>query len=160
MRVRVAWLGRPSASPYETQVETYRKRVNRRWSAEDRPLRATSGGRGQDPARAVRLEAETLERQCEPGFHVVALDERGTERGSEGFARWMAGLEERGTPGVVFAVGSDLGLDAQFLDRSNDAISLSTMTLPHLLARLLLWEQLFRATQILGGGAYHRVGLQ
>ena len=160
MRVRVAWLGRPSASPYETEVETYRKRVNRRWPAEDCPLRATSGGRRQDPARAVRLEAEALERQCEPGFHLVALDERGKVRDSESFARWMSGLEDRGTTGVLFAVGSDLGLDADFLDRSHETVSLSSMTLPHLLARLLLWEQLFRATQILGGGAYHRIGLQ
>lgn len=160
MRVCVAWLGRPSASPFEQQVETYRKRVNRRWPADDRPSRPTTGGRRQDPARAVRLEAEALERQCEAGFRLVALDERGTVRDSERFSKWMAGFEDRGTPGVVFAIGSDIGLDTQFLGRADEALSLSPMTLPHLLARLLLWEQLYRATQILGGGAYHRVGLQ
>jgi len=44
--------------------------------------------------------------------------------------------------------------------RADERLSLSAMTLPHLLARLLLWEQLFRATQILGGGSYHRDGVQ
>jgi 23S rRNA (pseudouridine1915-N3)-methyltransferase len=58
---------------------------------------------------------------------------------------------------LFFVVGSDLGLHPDLLDRADEKISLSPMTLPHLLARLLLWEQLFRATHILGGGAYHRV---
>lgn len=156
----MAWLGRPSASPYEEQVETYRKRVTRRWPAEDRPSRPTSGGRSQDPDRAIRLEAEALERQCESGWRLVALDERGRGRDSQDLANWLAGLEDGGTPGVVFAVGSDLGLDRAFSDRADERLSLSAMTLPHLLARLVLWEQLFRATQILGGGAYHRDVIQ
>ncbi len=156
----MAWLGRPSASPYEVQVETYRKRVARRWPAEDRPSRPTSGGRSQDPERAIRLEAEAFERQCEPGWRVVALDERGRTRDSEDLAHWLAALEDGGTPGVVFAVGSDLGLHKAFADRADERLSLSAMTLPHLLARLVVWEQLYRATQILGGGAYHRVVIQ
>lgn len=160
MKVRVAWLGRPSASPYENQVETYRKRVARRWPAEDCPLRPISGGRDHDPVRALRLEAEALERQCEQGWWVVALDERGRSRDSRGLASWLAGLEDGGRPGVVFAIGSDLGLDRVFIDRADERLSLSPMTLPHLLARLMMWEQIFRATQILGGGAYHRVSVQ
>jgi len=160
VKIRLAWLGRPSASPYENQVETYRKRVARRWHAEDRPLRPISGGRSSDPDRALRLEAEVLERQCEAGWHIVALHERGRTRDSLDLATWLAGLENGGKPGVVFAVGSDLGLDATFVDRADERLSLSAMTLPHLLARLLLWEQLFRSTQILGGGAYHRVSVQ
>jgi 23S rRNA (pseudouridine1915-N3)-methyltransferase len=156
----VAWLGRPSTSPYEEQVEIYCKRVTRRWPAEDRPSRPTSGGRGRDPDRALRLEAEALERQCEAGWRLVALDERGRTRDSQDLAKWMAAFEEGGTPGVVFAVGSDLGLHRTLVDRADERLSLSAMTLPHLFARLLLWEQLYRATQILGGGAYHRVVVQ
>lgn len=160
MKIRVAWLGRATASPFEEQVETYRKRVARRWPAEDRPLRPVSGGRGRDPERALRLEGEILERQFDPGWHVVALDERGRARDSRDFATWMAALEDRGKPGVVFAIGSDLGLDRALIAGADERLSLSVMTLPHLLARLLLWEQLFRSTQILGGGAYHRVSVQ
>jgi len=156
----VAWLGRPSASPYEEQVEIYRKRVTRRWPAEDRPSRPISGGRSQDPDRAIRLEAEALERQLEAGWRLVALDERGRTRDSRNLADWLAALEDRGTPGVVFAIGSDLGLHRSFVERADERLALSAMTLPHLFARLLLWEQLYRATQILGGGAYHRVVVQ
>jgi 23S rRNA (pseudouridine1915-N3)-methyltransferase len=160
VKVRVVWLGRPSASPYEEQVATYVKRVNRRWPAEDRPLRPIAGGRHLDPGRAVRLEAENLGRQCEPGWRLVALDERGRTRTSDDLADWLAALEDGGTPGVVFAVGSDLGLHRSLIERADEQLSLSAMTLPHLVARLMLWEQLYRATQILGGGAYHRVVVQ
>jgi len=157
LKVRVAWLGRPTASPYERGVETYRKRVHRRWPAEDRPLKASAGGRDKDSERVLRLEADNLMRHLEPGWRLVALDERGQSHTSEAFARWLQKHADRGVEGVLFAIGSDLGLDQDFVARADEKLSLGPMTLPHLLARLLLWEQLFRATTILGGGAYHRV---
>ena len=160
MKIRVAWLGRQSASPYEREVETYRSRVHRRWPAEDRALRSSSGGRDKDPERVVRLESEALLRQLELGWRLVALDERGRSHTSEEFAGRLQRFADNGVDGLLFAIGSDLGLGTDLLDRADEKLCLSPMTLPHLLARLLLWEQLFRATNILGGGAYHRVGVQ
>jgi 23S rRNA (pseudouridine1915-N3)-methyltransferase len=160
VKVRVAWLGRPTASPYEREVETYRKRVHRRWPAEDRPLRASAGGRDKDPERVLRLEADILIRHLEPGWRLVALDEHGQTHTSEAFARRLQNNADQGVEGVLFAIGSDLGLDKDLVTRADEKLSLGSMTLPHLLARLLLWEQLFRAANMLGGGAYHRVGVQ
>jgi 23S rRNA (pseudouridine1915-N3)-methyltransferase len=160
VRIRVAWLGRPSASPYEREVETYRKRVHRRWPAEDRPLRTSAGGRDKDPERVLRLEADALMRQGEPGWWLVALDERGRTQSSEGFAKHLQELADRGVEGVLFAIGSDLGLHGDLLEQADERLSLSPMTVAHLLARLILWEQLFRASNLLGGGAYHRVKVQ
>ena len=160
MRVRVAWLGRPTASPYEREVETYRKRVHRRWPAEDRPLRASAGGRDKDPERVLRLEADILIRHLEPGWQLVALDERGQSHTSNAFAQRMQRFADQGVEGILFAIGSDLGLDKNLVARADEKLSLGPMTFPHLLARLLLWEQLFRAANMLGGGAYHRVGVQ
>ena len=160
MKVRVAWFGRPKASPYEHEVETYRKRVHRRWPAEDRPLRASSGGRDKDPERVLRLEADVLTRHLESGWRLVALDEHGQTHTSEAFAKRLQKHADEGVEGVLFAIGSDLGLDKDFVAQAGEKLSLGPMTLPHLLARLLLWEQLFRAANILGGGAYHRVEVQ
>ena len=160
MKVRVAWLGRLTASPYEREIETYRKRVHRRWPAEDRALRASAGGRDKDPERVLRLEADVLMRHLEPGWRLVALDERGPVHTSEDFAKGLQQHADRGLEGVLFVIGSDLGLDKDLVVRADEKLSLSPMTLPHLLARLLLWEQLFRSTSILGGGAYHRVEVQ
>jgi 23S rRNA (pseudouridine1915-N3)-methyltransferase len=90
----------------------------------------------------------------------VVLDEGGKRCTSTGFARRLADHEERSTPGLDFVVGSDLGLDRELVGRATWVLSLSRMTLPHPLARLVLWEQLFRATHILGGGGYHRSNVQ
>lgn len=160
MKICVGWLGRPSASPYEEQVSNYRQRVQRRWPADDRPLKPVAGGRDQDPVRILRREAEMLERLREPGWRTIALDERGRVRTSEKFAAWLGKFEDHGIGGVLFVVGSDLGLHSSIVDGADEVLSVSAMTMPHLLARLVLWEQLYRATQILGGGAYHRICVQ
>ena len=91
---------------------------------------------------------------------LVVLDERGRALTSEGFARRLGDFEARSTPGLDFVIGSDLGLDRDLVAAADWTLSLSPMTLPHQLARLLLWEQLFRATHILGGGGYHRSNVQ
>jgi 23S rRNA (pseudouridine1915-N3)-methyltransferase len=130
------------------------------WPAEDRPVRAFGGGRDKDPKRVLRLEAAAVMRHVETGWRVVVLDEHGRARTSEEFAQELQELAGGGVEGVVFAVGSDLGLHRDLLERADDRLSLSSMTLPHLVARLVLWEQLFRAVNIVGGGAYHRVSVQ
>lgn len=160
MRVSVIWFGRPSSSPFEGEVETYRARVQRRWPATDVALRPAPRSRAADPVRALRTEAEAARDHLPAGCLRVALDEQGEELDSVGFARFLGAAEEAGTPGVGFIIGSDLGLDAALRAEADRRLSLTRMTLPHLVARLLLWEQLFRATHILGGGGYHRLRVQ
>ena len=160
MKIRVVWCGRPTASPFERQVETYRSRVARRWPAEDVVVKPVTGGRDSDPHRVLAQEAERFRHHLPEGWAVALLDEAGERLTSVGFAERLAGLEDRGFPGAVFVVGSDLGVDGSLTSQASATISLSDMTLPHLIARLVLWEQLFRATTILGGGAYHRVVVQ
>lgn len=157
MQVGVIWFGKPAASPYERQIETYRKRVSQRWQATDTPLRPVSGGRDDDPKRVLMAEAETVRRRLPRGCITAVMDERGQGLDSVAFAKLLADLETGGSPGVTFVVGSDMGLDQQLCEEARYKLSLSPMTLPHLLARLFLWEQLFRATDILGAGRYHRL---
>lgn len=156
MKTRVLWFGRRGAGGFDEQVETYRRRVQQRWPAEDRVLKPVSGGRSDDPRKVLRQEAGVLERALEPGWTVIALDEAGRRLTSEGFARFLSDCEGRSKPGLDFVIGSDLGIDREFAARASATVSLSPMTLPHQIARLMLWEQLFRATHILGGGGYHR----
>jgi 23S rRNA (pseudouridine1915-N3)-methyltransferase len=160
LKIRVAWFGRPTADPYRSQVEIYQKRVRQRWPAEDRPLKPAAGGRGGDARRALRGEAEAVRALPAKGWLTVVLDEEGDSLTSADFAAMLRSAERSGTPGVSFIIGSDLGLDASLKAEAVRRISLTSMTLPHQLARLLLWEQLFRATHILGGGAYHRLSVQ
>ena len=159
MRIRVHWFGRRGSAAFDEQVEGYRKRVERRWPAEDRVLKPVSGGRADDPRRVLREEARVLEKALEPGAALIVLDERGRRLTSEGLAQVLRDYEGRSIPGIDFVIGSDLGLDRDFASRAAMAVSLSAMTLPHQIARLVVWEQVFRATHILGGGGYHRAGL-
>ncbi|HHQ48705.1 MAG TPA: 23S rRNA (pseudouridine(1915)-N(3))-methyltransferase RlmH [Acidobacteria bacterium] len=160
MKLRVLWFGRPAASPYEEQVELYRRRVARCWPAEDIPLKPAGGGRSSDPRRALSEEARIVLSHVPDRWRLVALDEGGDELASEELAALLARAEDGGCPGMVFTVGSDLGLGREVLEASWRRLSLSRMTLPHLLARLVLWEQLFRSSDIRTGGAYHRRSVQ
>jgi 23S rRNA (pseudouridine1915-N3)-methyltransferase len=161
VKLRVLWFGRLGANREADRiVESYRQRVDRRWPALDRPLRPVAGGRANDPRRVLREEARLVDRSLEPGHRVVTLDEAGRRMTSEQLARWLADREDGAVAGLDFIIGSDLGIDAGLIDRADLVLSLSAMTLAHPLARIVLWEQLFRATHILGGGAYHRPKVQ
>ncbi len=159
MKLRVVWFGRPGGSPFEAEVETYRRRVTRRWPADEVALKP-AGGRGGDPVRALTVEADAARRHLPSGWYTVVLDEHGQTPTSEELAARLGELEELGLPGIAFVVGSDLGVAPVLREAANETLSLGRLTLPHLLARLVLWEQLFRATHILGGGAYHRLSVQ
>ena len=96
-------------------------------------------------------EDERVERRIPPRAHVVLLDMRGRAQDSESFAGW---LEQRRQSGLdlCFVIGGPFGLD---LPRCDRRLSLGPMTLPHLLARVVLLEQLFRGHKILAGEPYH-----
>ncbi len=89
------------------------------------------------------------------GFLVV-WDQRGKEMDSPGFARFLGGLRDREASRVWMVVGGPVGLSQKLLDRAGAVLSLSRMTFPHDLARLMILEQLYRAFTILKGEPYHK----
>jgi 23S rRNA (pseudouridine1915-N3)-methyltransferase len=90
------------------------------------------------------------------GVPLVALDERGLSWPSRLFAERIAGWRDRGIGELAFAIGGAEGLDPAVLERAETVLSLGPMTWPHLLARIMLLEQIYRARQILAGHPYHR----
>jgi 23S rRNA (pseudouridine1915-N3)-methyltransferase len=108
-------------------------------------------------ARQARVEVvevredEQLERRIPERAWVCLLDAGGRERSSETFAEWVEGRRQAGRD-VCFVIGGPFGTG---VERRDEAISLGPMTLPHLLARVVLLEQLFRAHKILAGEPYH-----
>jgi 23S rRNA (pseudouridine1915-N3)-methyltransferase len=87
---------------------------------------------------------------------LVALDERGKSLGSVEFARWLGTQRDQGRD-LAFVIGGDEGLSDAVRARASLVLSLSAMTMPHRLARLVLAEQVYRAFTILRGEPYHRV---
>lgn len=89
-----------------------------------------------------------------PALPVIVLDERGRDEDSQGFAKRLAGWQERG--GAVFLLGGADGHALAVQERADYLLALGQKTWPHLLARVMLAEQLYRARQILAGHPYHR----
>jgi 23S rRNA (pseudouridine1915-N3)-methyltransferase len=91
-----------------------------------------------------------------PGGIVVALDERGKTVGSEDFAKRIGRWRDDGKSAVTFVIGGADGLEPGFVSAADLTLGFSAMTWPHQLVRIMLAEQLYRATTILSGHPYHR----
>jgi len=149
----VLWAGRHQRSNWEDLCASYRKRIARFAPVRDLPIRARAAP--EDPQRQ-KLEGAALLAALPPSAWLFALDSRGESLSSEQFAERLSRLKEEWPHPIVFAIGSDLGHDRAVLDAARSTLSFGPMTLSHELARLVLYEQLFRALSIEAGMSYHR----
>jgi 23S rRNA (pseudouridine1915-N3)-methyltransferase len=109
--------------------------------------------RGRAQAEVLREEGRRLQAAWPATPVVAALDVGGRAMATEDFAAWLQQGVERG--GVAFVVGGSMGLADEVSQRCAQRLSLSALTLPHQLARVVLLEQVFRAAKILRGEPYH-----
>ena len=116
------------------------------------PAARTAGG---DARTAIAAEGRRLLGALLPGDHVVTLDERGRELSTRELAAWLNTRMQQGED-LAFVIGGPDGLAQEVLARGNFTLSLSRLTLPHALVRVLLAEQLYRAHGILSHHPYHR----
>ncbi len=110
---------------------------------------------GGDPAVARTKEGRRIIQRIRPDEHVVILDERGTAWDSAGLSRQLASWQGAARP-VALVIGGPEGLAEEVRLRANQAWSLSPLTLPHGLVRVVVVEQLYRAWTILQGHPYHK----
>jgi 23S rRNA (pseudouridine1915-N3)-methyltransferase len=156
MRVQISAVGRLRACPEDTMINDYLKRFNRSG-------RALSLG----PACVIEVEdkkntgmvgeAALLERSLAPGACICALDERGKTLTSPQFARQLETWRDAGRQDLAFIIGGADGIAPDLRNRADFMLSFGTMVWPHMLVRVMLAEQLYRAATILAGGPYHRV---
>jgi 23S rRNA (pseudouridine1915-N3)-methyltransferase len=153
VRLRVVAVGRDRSGLYAPAIEEYAKRLGRyvRFELVEVPEAKKHAG----TAQAKEEEAAALLAKLGPRERIVALDERGAEWTSVAFAdrvrRWTEGGRD-----VALVIGGSDGLSRGVLDRAEETLALSRMTLAHRLARLVLVEQLYRAMTILRGEPYHK----
>jgi 23S rRNA (pseudouridine1915-N3)-methyltransferase len=107
-------------------------------------------------AELKRREAELILAAVPAGARLVALDGRGAAWTSRAFADRIAAWRDAGVAALAFAIGGAEGMGDAVIARADAVLSLGAMTWPHLLARVMLLEQLYRAQQILVGHPYHR----
>jgi 23S rRNA (pseudouridine1915-N3)-methyltransferase len=141
-------VGRIGAAPEGALVARYAARMRPGLRVVEVP-----DGRGS-PTEIIRREAAALRARIPAGAFVVALDRSGEASDSAALARHLAQWSDGRTP--CFLIGGAAGLDPQLCREANHLLSLGPMVWPHLLARAMLAEQLFRAQTILAGHPYHR----
>jgi 23S rRNA (pseudouridine1915-N3)-methyltransferase len=106
--------------------------------------------------QGMSAEAELLMRSIPAGALVAVMDERGKQLSSPDFAAQLARWRDGGRQDLAFVIGGADGLDPALRARADFSLSFGAMVWPHMLVRVMLAEQLYRAATILGGGPYHR----
>lgn len=155
MRLHIAAVGRLRKGPERELVTDYLARVDR-----------TGRALGLGPATEIEVEdrkgggmaaeAALLERAIPAGSLLCILDERGHTMSSPDFAGHLARWRDSGRQDVTFVIGGADGLDPGLRDKADFALSFGPMVWPHMLVRVMLAEQLYRAVSILANSPYHR----
>lgn len=155
MRLSLLAVGRLRSGPMSELYDDYASRLR------GRPLgplilREVEEKRPLAPAALKEREAELLLGSCPSGARLVALDGTGRALSSEDLAATLGRWRDEGIGEAAFAIGGAEGHGTALLQRADLKLSLGRMTWPHMLVRVLLAEQLFRADAILSGHPYHR----
>ena len=155
MRVSLCVVGRLRAGPERDLIDDYLTRFDR-----------TGRALGLGPASVIEVEdkkgggsvaeAALLRRAIPDGAFLVTLDERGKVMTSPEFANKLAGWRDNSQRDVAFVIGGADGIAPDLRAQADFSISFGKMVWPHMLARVMLTEQLYRAANILSGGPYHR----
>jgi 23S rRNA (pseudouridine1915-N3)-methyltransferase len=149
--IRLIAIGRPKLEPIRELECHYRDLLKAFCRLEVLELPEGKG----DPARQLRDEADRLRPHLAGVRCPVLLDAGGPPRSSEALATWLGTRMDRGDS-LAFALGSSHGFDPAFREEIRERVSLSPMTFPHDLSRILFLEQLYRSFTILRGKTYHK----
>ena len=155
MRIQICAVGRLRKGPERDLYDDYLTRFDRT----GRPL-------ALGPAQLIEVEdkkgggmaaeAALLERAVPDGALICTMDERGKVMTSPEFARLLGTWRDQGRQDVAFVIGGADGIDPTLRAKADASLSFGKMVWPHMLVRVMLAEQLYRAASILAGGPYHR----
>ena len=156
MRVHICAVGRLRAGPERALIDDYLTRFDRTGRALGlgpvalREVEDRKGG-------GMAAEGELLDRALPERTVLAVLDERGKVISSPDFADALARFRDDGAQDLAFVIGGADGVDPALRARADLTLSFGKMVWPHMLARVMLAEQLYRAATILAGSPYHRV---
>lgn len=155
MKVTICAVGRLRAGPERDIIDDYLRRFERTGrtlglgAVEIREVEDRKGG-------GMPAEAALLERAIPEGAVICVLDERGRDLTSPELSGQIARWRDDGRSDLAFVIGGADGIDPTLRERADMALSFGKMVWPHMLVRVMLSEQLYRAATILSGGPYHR----
>ena len=159
MSMSIIAVGRMKEKPYRAMADEYLKRLSRYGKFEEIELPDLPEPQNSSPAIEEQIkqrEGESILARIKPGDHVIALTIPGKKWDSPGLSCHLDDLMTRGASNIVFVIGGSLGLSDKVIARADEELSMSPMTFPHQLARVMLLEQLYRAMKIRSGERYHK----
>jgi 23S rRNA (pseudouridine1915-N3)-methyltransferase len=155
LQIRLLAVGKLRGSIWAPAVTEYVQRLQH-YAKFDLVEIRDAVGKGLPDRAALAEEGKFISRALEPGNYLVALDRQGKSLSSEQLAQTVQKQLDAGIRKMDFVIGGPVGLDHTIIAKANLRLSLSAMTLPHELARVVLLEQLYRAVTILRGEPYHK----
>jgi 23S rRNA (pseudouridine1915-N3)-methyltransferase len=156
MKLTLLWPRSTADAELAAVAERYFNRIKHFFPIEIVEIALERGRQSESDVAIMRAHSARLLRAIPAQGHVVALDERGRSLDSLKFAKWLERLTIDQPHGVIFVMGGDVGLDQSVRQRADDVLSLSAMTLPHQLARVVLLEQIYRACTLMRNIPYHK----
>lgn len=148
-KIRIIGVGRLKESYWIEAQNEYLKRLTRYTTVEVVEIPAV----GEDETALIKEGERVL--KAVQGYYTIILAVEGKEYSSEGLASALSSVVDLGKP-ICFVIGGAAGLSQEVKKKADMLISLSALTLPHRLARIVLLEQLYRSFKIISGEPYHK----
>ncbi len=153
MKLATIWVGKGRVQWAEAGSTEYTRRLPKHLGYQDIQLKPSTYKGNEAVVRDA--EAQSILASIKSGDRLVAMDERGLDLTSEAFASLIDSAAQLGTKRLVFAIGGPYGHGTAVRNQAWKTVRLSRMVLNHSMARMLLSEQLYRASTLLWGGQYH-----
>ncbi|HEX9653178.1 MAG TPA: 23S rRNA (pseudouridine(1915)-N(3))-methyltransferase RlmH [bacterium] len=156
MQIRILTVGKTKTQHWQVAESEYIRRIKKYSDVQQVVVKDATREAMSNPELAKEIEGKNLLAKISDDEYLVALDSRGQQMTSEAFAEFFEKRALRGTNKFSFVLGGPLGLSQVILQRADVLLSLSKMTLPHELAKVVLLEQVYRAFSILRHEKYHK----
>lgn len=155
MKISLWTIGKTNETYVKEGIEDFTKRISRYFPVEWSiiPVPKNAGMLSEIDLR--KKEGEVILQWLRPDDYLLALDEHGKQMSSESMAQFLQNRSNESVKNLVFLIGGAFGIDESVLKKAKFSWSLSQLTFPHQLVRLILAEQIYRACTILRNEKYH-----
>lgn len=159
MKVTIIAVGKIKEHYLKEGIEEYSKRLSRFCDLRIIEVADEPAPDDLSAAREEQIKSREASRvlgKVKDGDYLIVLDVKGAKKSSEEFAEVLKNCMMSGNSSITFVIGGSLGLAPELIRKANVRLSLSDMTFPHQLTRLILLEQIYRAFKIINGETYHK----
>ena len=156
MKISLSAVGRLRNSPEKELIDDYLSRFSKLSKPFGLSLSSVIEVEDKKKGGGPMSEAKLLMKNFHKNSKIIALDERGLALSSKEFTKYLSRWVDDGVGHCHLVIGGADGLDKSLLDKANLKISFGKMVWPHMLARVMIAEQLYRSATILAGSPYHK----